>query len=71
VQPKHRRMKMIRYGNLETAVQDILKVQQSYPKLTGIKIVEIHDGNFKSDGWTIQYFIAKKESGFVSKWWDW
>ena len=56
---------------METAIEDIKKVYQSYPNLKGIKIVEVHNGNFKSDGWKLQYLIAKKESGFISKWWDW
>jgi hypothetical protein len=62
---------MIQFGNMETAIEDIKKVYQSYPNLKGIKIVEVHNGNFKSDGWKLQYLIAKKESGFISKWWDW
>ncbi|MCK9591393.1 MAG: hypothetical protein M0Q91_05220 [Methanoregula sp.] len=62
---------MSEYGNFETAVQDLCKVKQSYPNLKEVKIVELHDGNFKSTGWKIQYFVAKKQSGHISAWWDW
>jgi hypothetical protein len=65
--PKRGRSGNMIFGDMDTAITEIPKVKQSYPKLTGILIHTTPDGK----GWVLRYFIPKKESNFKSEWWDW